>query len=141
MEILTMEQKNKFKEFMRVVKFTLLSVGAGVIQIGLFTLINEVFHWNYWVAYLPSLIASILFNFYANRKLTFNVSGGTARAMTLVFLFYLVFVPVSTVLGELSERAGVNEYIVLAVTMLLNFVLEYLYTRLFVYGKNCDNRK
>ena len=59
--------------------------------------------------------------------------------MLLVFLFYVVFTPVSTILGNLAEEAKVNEYIVLAVTMIANFILEYLYNRLFVYRNNCDN--
>ena len=58
--------------------------------------------------------------------------------MFLVFLFYLVFTPVSTILGDLAEKQGTNEYIVLAITMISNFVLEYLYTRYIVYRKSCD---
>ena len=37
------EQKNKFKELLRALKFGLISISAGIIQIGLFTLFNEVF--------------------------------------------------------------------------------------------------
>ena len=58
--------------------------------------------------------------------------------MLLVFLFYLVFTPVSTILGNIAENKGVNEYIVLAITMISNFVLEYLYTRYIVYRNSCD---
>ena len=58
--------------------------------------------------------------------------------MLLVLVFYVVFTPLSTWLGELAENAGVNEYIVLAVTMILNFVLEFLYTRYVVYRNSCD---
>ena len=61
--------------------------------------------------------------------------------MLLVLAFYAVFTPVSTVLGNLAEGAGVNEYIVLAVTMILNFVLEFLYTRFVVYRNSCDTAK
>ena len=126
------------KEFIRTLKFTLFSISAGVIQIGLFTLMNELFHLDYWVSYITSLVASILWNFTINRKVTFKATGNVKLAMLLVFLFYIVFTPVSTVLGNLAENNGVNEYIVLAVTMISNFVLEYLYTRFFVYRNNCD---
>ena len=47
----------------------------------------------------------------------------------------------STILGEIAENAiggELGEYIVLFVTMLANFILEYLYTRLVVYRKSCD---
>ena len=126
------------KEFIRALKFTLLSISAGIIQIGLFTLMNELLHLDYWVSYITSLIASILWNFTINRKVTFKSSNNVKLSMLLVFLFYVVFTPVSTILGNLAENGGVNEYIVLAVTMIANFVLEYLYTRFFVYRNSCD---
>ena len=58
--------------------------------------------------------------------------------MAKVFGFYLVFTPLSTWLGDMAETAGVNEYIVLAVTMIANFVLEFLFCKLFVY-RNSEN--
>ena len=128
----------KNKELIRTIKFTLFSISAGIIQILLFTLLNELLSLDYWLSYLSSLVASILWNFTINRKLTFKSSSNVKLSMLLVFLFYLVFTPVSTVLGNLAEGAGVNEYIVLAITMISNFVLEYLYTRYVVYRNSCD---
>ena len=58
--------------------------------------------------------------------------------MLLVLAFYAVFTPVSTILGNLAENNGANEYLVLAVTMIANFVLEFLYTRYIVYRNSCD---
>ena len=134
-----MEEKNTKKvEFFRALKFLLISISAGVIQIGTFTLFNEVFGWNYWVGYLTSLLLSIIWNFTINRKYTFKSANNIKIAMLLVLAFYTVFTPVSTILGELAENAGVNEYIVLVVTMILNFVLEFLYTRFLVYRNSCD---
>ena len=132
------KRKKDYKELLRVIKFTAISISAGVIQIGLFTLLNEVFTFNYWVAYLSSLIASILWNFTINRKFTFKSANNVKIAMLLVLAFYAVFTPVSTVLGNLAESNGANEYLVLAVTMLSNFILEFLYTRFVVYGKSVD---
>ncbi len=129
------------KELIRTIKFTLFSISAGVIQIGLFTLLNELFAWNYWVSYIISLVASILWNFTINRKVTFKSANNVKIAMLLVFAFYLVFTPVSTILGNLAESKGANEYLVLGITMVLNFVLEYLYTRYFVYRNSCDTAK
>ena len=130
--------KTNKKELIRTLKFTLFSVSAGIIQILLFTILNELLHLDYWVSYISSLVASILWNFTINRKVTFKSSNNVKISMLLVFLFYLVFTPVSTVLGNLAEGSGVNEYIVLAVTMISNFVLEYLYTRYVVYRNSCD---
>ena len=129
--------KNK-KELLRTIKFTLFSISAGIIQIGLFTILNELLHLDYWVSYITSLVASILWNFTINRKVTFQASDNIKLSMALIFLFYAVFTPVSTILGELAENNNVNEYIVLGVTMIANFVLEYIYSRYFVYRNTCD---
>lgn len=133
-----MDKERDFKELVRALKFLLISISAGIIQIASFTLFNEVFHWNYWVGYLLSLTLSILWNFTINRKYTFKSASNVKIAMLLVLAFYVVFTPVSTLLGQLAENGGVNEYIVLAVTMILNFVLEFLYTRYLVYRHSCD---
>lgn len=44
----------------------------------------------------------------------------------------------STLGGNALTDAGWNEYLVLALTMLLNFVTEYLYQRLVVYRRQID---
>lgn len=131
-------KKKDFKEWIRALKFLIISISAGIIQIASFALFNEVFGWNYWVGYLLSLLLSIVWNFTINRKITFKSANNVKLAMLLVLAFYAVFTPVSTWLGELAENSGVNEYLVLAVTMISNFVLEFLYTRFFVYRNSCD---
>lgn len=128
----------KNKELLRSLKFALFSVSAGIIQVLLFTLMNELFMLDYWVSYITSLVASIVWNFTINRKLTFKSSNNVKISMLLVFAFYLVFTPVSTLLGSMAENGGVNEYIVLGVTMASNLALEYLYTRYVVYRNSCD---
>lgn len=130
--------KEKIKELIRAAKFLVISVSAGIIQVGSFTLFNEALKWNYWLGYLTSLLLSVLWNFTVNRRVTFKVAGNVKVAMLLVLAFYAVFTPVSTVLGNYAENKGVNEYIVLAVTMISNFVLEFLYTRYVVYRNSCD---
>lgn len=126
------------KEVLRTIKFTLFSISAGLIQIGLFTLLYELAKFDYWVSYLISLTASVLWNFTINRKVTFKSSNNVKKSMLLVFLFYLVFTPVSTVLGNLAAKNNVNAYLIEGLTMLANFILEYIYTRYFVYKDSCD---
>lgn len=133
-----MTKESKLKEVFRAIKFALISASAGIIQAGSFALFNEVFRWNYWAAYLPSLLLSVLWNFTINRKITFKATGNVKLAMLLVLTFYVVFTPVSTILGDLAANNNVNEYIVLAVTMISNLVLEYLFTRYVVYRNTCD---
>lgn len=133
-----MEKGTKFKELIRAIKFVLVSASAAVVQILSFTLLNELLRWNYWGAYMVSLLLSVLWNFTINRKITFKSANNIKIAMLLVLAFYAVFTPVSTILGNLAETSGVNEYIVLIVTMLCNLTLEFLYTRFVVYRNSCD---
>lgn len=128
------------KEFWRVVKFTLFSISAGAIQIGSFTLLNELVNWSYWPSYLISLLLSIIWNFTFNRKFTFKSSNNVPVAMLKVLIFYAIFTPVTTILGNyLVETVGWNEYLVTALNMILNFVTEFLYQRFFVFGKSIDS--
>jgi len=120
------------KELWRAIKFTLFSISAGIIQIGSFALL-ELFIKTYWIAYLISLILSIVWNFTLNRQYTFKSAANVPIAMAKVFGFYLVFTPLSTYLGHLAEGAGVNDFIILVVTMLSNFVLEFLFCKFVVY--------
>ena len=131
----------KMKEFLRVVKFTLFSISAGVIQMGSFALMNELLQWKYWPCYLISLLLSVLWNFTLNRRFTFQSAANVPVAMAKVLLFYAVFTPLSTLLGNfLAEDLLWNEYLVTALNMLLNFTLEFLYQRFFVFNNNLDDR-
>ncbi len=121
------------KSFFQFLKFMLFSISAGLIQITSFALFNELCHMIYWPAYLISLILSVLWNFTFNRKFTFKSAANIPLAMAKVFGFYLVFTPISTWLGNYAEHSGINEYIVLAVTMISNFVLEFLFCKFLVY--------
>lgn len=133
---------DKKKEFLRTVKFALFSISAGIIQILSFTLLNELLHLKYWISYLIALVLSVLWNFTLNRKFTFQSANNIPIAMAKVAAYYIVFTPLSTWwTAVLTEKAGVNEYIVLALTMLINFTTEYLYQRFFVFGKSIDTAK
>lgn len=126
------------KEFQRTVKFFLFSCSAGIIELGSFALLNEVFHLDYWVSYLVALVLSVLWNFTFNKKFTFKSAENVPKAMALVFAFYLVFTPLSTLLENYLTKLAWNEYIVTLINMVLNLVLEYFYDRFVVYGKSLD---
>ena len=132
-------------ELIRTVKFVLFSASAGIIQVIGFSLLNELLHLNYWVSYLISLALSVLWNFTLNRKFTFHSAANVPVAMAKVAGFYLVFTPLSTWwTAALTEPAyGImwNEYLVLAITMLTNFVAEYLFDRFLVFGSSIDTAK
>ena len=138
----------KKSDALQAVKFALFSASAGIIQIGSFTLMNELILPNihienekimsllsaeYGVCYLIALTLSVLWNFTFNRRFTFKSAANIPVAMAKVFGFYLIFTPVSTWLGNTATGNGINEYVVLAVTMLSNMILEYLFCKFVVY--------
>ena len=140
-------------EALQALKFTLFSISAGIIQIVTYTLFYEVFHWAPWLAYLVSLVLSVLWNFTFNRKYTFRSDADIRKSMLLVALFYVVFTPLSTwwtaaLTGEnpftgaaASSEPLVNNYVVQVGTMLINFVTEFLYQKFVVYRNSIDTNQ
>ena len=136
------EKQDKHAELKRTIKFTLFSISAGVIQILLFTVLNETLHLSYWLSYLIGLVASVVWNFTFNRKFTFKSAANVPVAMLKVFAYYVVFTPLSTLLERyLTDTCGWNEYVVTVLNMVINFVTEYIYQRFFVFGKSIDTKK
>lgn len=126
-------QKEKKEEIMRVVKYVLFSISAGVIQFLSFTLFKEVFGLVYWLCYLSALVLSVLWNFTLNRQFTFQSAANIPRAMLLVALYYAIYTPLSSWWGNALTNLGWNWYLMTGISMLINFVTEFLYWRLVVY--------
>ena len=133
-----MNKSERFKELIRAIKFTLISISAGVIQIGSFALMYEVLNLDYWLSYLVSLLLSIIWNFTINRKINFKSANNVPKAMLQLLGFYAVFTPVTMFGGQWIEDLGVHGLIVEVVTMVLNFALEFLFCRFVVYRNSCD---
>ena len=132
------------KELLRTVKFVLFSASAGIIQFLSFTLLEEVVRLPLpWVSYLISLVLSVLWNFTLNRRFTFYSANNVPVAMLKVAVFYVIFTPLSTwwTARLTGDGMGWNEYAVLAGTMIINFVTEYLYDRFIVFGASIDTAK
>ena len=111
----------KKKEFFRALKFVLFSASAGIIELAVFALLNELIGLPYWLCYLVALVASVVWNFTLNRKFTFQSANNVPKAMLLVALFYAVFTPLSTLLEHyLTEGLQWNEYLATGINMALN---------------------
>ena len=132
----------KQQELIRGIKFTLFSMSAGAIQIGSFTLMNELLHLAPWLSYLIALILSIIWNFTLNREFTFHSANNIPIAMLKVLGYYVVFTPLSTLLEKyLTNDLMWNEYLVTILNMMINFVTEFLFYRFVVFGKSIDTKK
>ncbi len=128
------------KELLRALKFLLFSISAGVIQIGSFTIMDLALNLDYVIKSYVAVILSVLWNFTFNRKFTFKSASNVPIAMAKTFLYYLVFAPLSIHLGDmyLVKTLGWNEILVQAITMVINFVTEFLYQRYFVFKNSID---
>ncbi len=138
-----MQAKSK-KEFFRALKFVLFSISAGIVQVASFTLLQELiikdttnkYGWSYFI----SLALSVIWNFTFNRKFTFKSANNVPIAMLKVLGYYLVFTPISVFGGEaLVTQCGWNEYLVLAISMVINFVTEFIFDTFVVFGKSIDS--
>lgn len=129
------------KEFLRTVKYTLIAASAGIVQIGSFTLFNEVWNMKYYLAYIISLALSVVWNLTINRKATFKTNANYGIALAKIIGYYLVFAPLTMWGGQQLVNVGWNEYVVEGLTMFLNFVTEYLFYRFVVFRGEIDNAK
>ena len=136
---------NKKQSFLQVVKYTLFSVSAGIIQAVSFTLLFQVLlgakQELYWICHIAALVLSVLWNFTLNRKYTFQSAANVPVAMLKVAGFYVVFTPVSAWLGQLAATAGWPGLLVEALTMVANFVLEFLFFKFVVFRDGKKNEE
>ena len=128
----------KKQQFIQFLKFLGFSCSAGAIQFGSCALIYYVFMGErehlYWIAYLIGLILSVVWNFTFNRKFTFKAANNVPLAMGLVVLYYAAFTPLSTFGADAIVAAGVNELLVTAGMMVLNFVTEFFWDKFVVFN-------
>ncbi len=142
------KNRNTKKELWRFIKFLLFSISAGAIETLLFFVLGLLFDAdkNYWICYLPALVASVVWNFTLNRRFTFKSAANVPVAMLKVFAYYAVFTPLSTILGDWLVKvrfAGSPSIsiIVFLSTLVVNFVTEFLYQRYVVFRGKLDNRE
>ncbi len=131
---------SKQENLVQISKFVLFSISAGIIQVLVFSLLEELFLLPYWPSYLTALIASVVYNFTVNRRFTFKSANNIPKAMTQLGLYYLLFTPLSTWWGDALVRMGVSDYVVLGGTMVINLVTEYCVNRFIIYRTSMNTR-
>lgn len=130
---------NLKREIIRGIKFGIFSISAGIIEIISFSIFNELTDWPYWPSYVIAVILSVIWNFTLNRRYTFKSANNIAVAMTKILVFYLIYIPASTLIGNyLADTLHWNEYLVTLLNMGANFILEFLYDRFYVFKKSID---
>ena len=108
----------KKEKILQIIKFTLFSASAAIIQIASYEAIALVcrkgFSFTeeqyYWGVYIISLVLSVVWNFTFNRKFTFKSATNVPIAMLKVLAFYAVFTPLSTWWGDALVSIGWGIY-------------------------------
>lgn len=130
------QTKPKKETLWQAVKFTLFSISAGAIQLGVNAILYEWIKMPYWPSYLIALVCSVVWNFTFNRKFTFKDASNVPIAMLKVLGYYAVFTPLSTWWsGALESGAGWPGLAVTAFSMIINFVTEFLFQKYVVFRK------
>ena len=136
----------KKQRIWQIFKFLCFSLSAGIIQNvsfelfalvcrSAFSLVEEQY---YWGCYLTALLLSVVWNFTFNRKFTFKSANNVPIAMLKVLGYYVVFTPISIFGGVALVNIGWDEYLVLALSMVVNFVTEYIFDSLVVFRNSID---
>lgn len=135
--------EEKKKELWRAVKFLLFSISAGIIDMGSFALLDLLVGLDYVIKAYVSITLSVLWNFTLNRKFTFQSANNVPIAMLKTLGYYIIFAPLSIHLADLYlvKTLGWNELIVKAITLIINFVTEFLFQRFVVFGKSIDTNE
>lgn len=131
---------SKQENLVQIGKFVVFSISAGIIQVLVFTILEELFHLPYWPSYLTALIASVIYNFTVNRRFTFKSANNIPKAMMQLGLYYAIFTPLSTWWGDALVQIGISDYLVLGGTMVVNLVTEYCVNRFIIYRTSMNTR-
>jgi len=131
---------SKQENLVQIGKFVVFSISAGIIQVLVFTILEELFHLPYWPSYLTALIASVVYNFTVNRRFTFKSANNIPKAMMQLGLYYAIFTPLSTWCGDALVQMGISDYLVLGGTMVVNLVTEYCVNRFIIYRRSMNTR-
>jgi len=134
------DHKAFWKEFFRAVEYFLVAGSAGLIQMGVCTLMDLVLKITYWICYLTALVLSVLWNFTINRKVTFKSCGNIPKAMLKVLGYYVIFTPLSLQFTYYWTTVwGLPSTICTVILILINGITEYLFMRLCVFVKEIDS--
>ncbi len=139
----TIEKPGKKQQFIQVLKFTLFSISAGIIQLVSFGVMYDWTGWlPWWPAYLISVILSVIWNFTFNRKFTFKAANNVPLAMVLVIIYYCAFIPVSVfggnaIAGQLPAELGM---LVTFMMMVVNFITEFFWDKFVVFNSKVTEK-
>ncbi len=136
--------------FIQFLKFLCVSLGAGVVEFGSFTLLDLIFRSVWHTDILPkgtiiwieivSVALSCLFNFTVNRKFTFKAATNIALGMVMYGAYYALATPLGALFITFLQTHGLSEFLAKAIKMVLNFALDFLYCKFVIFNKKISDK-
>ena len=88
------------QEIKKFFTFVFFSISAGLVQIGVYTLLNQVLGIeSWWLSYVPAFTCSVIWNFTINRRFNFKSVSNIQIAMLKVAVYNAAFLTASTLWG------------------------------------------
>lgn len=135
----------KYKEIINYLIFGVLTTVTSLLvyYFCVFTFLNPENAFELQVANIISWIAGVTFAYFTNRKFVFESTDNnklkeagkfvTARLLTLVMDMLIMWLGVTVL--------HFNDKLIKLISQVLVIVLNYVFSKLFVFGKKVDNSK
>jgi putative flippase GtrA len=138
MDNIELKKKRRHEAWMAF-KYLLFAASAGLIEIGSFTLLNELTGLPYWPSYLIALTLSIIWNFTFNRRYTFKSANNVPKAMVQYSLSILCLHPYQRYLVNISFQhlAGMNIWLPRSTCWPISFLNSYINV-FYVFKQSID---
>lgn len=137
----TNKELNKNKNFSQEIKFFIFSISAAIVEVVSYFILLNIFKVRIDIAQTISVILSVIYNFTVNRKYTFKSTNKIIPAMIKVSMFYMLFIPVTSVGSLALEALKVPAVFIKALSLILNGIGEFLWWKYIVFNEKLENKK
>lgn len=137
----TNKELNKNKNFSQEIKFFIFSISAAIVEVVSYFILLNIFKVRIDIAQTISVILSVIYNFTVNRKYTFKSTNKIIPAMIKVSMFYMLFIPVTSVGSLALEALKVPAVLIKALSLILNGIGEFLWWKYIVFNEKLENKK
>ena len=125
--------------YKQLVKFAIIAVSSAIIDIGLFTILTNIFkeHFSLYILY-STIIAratSGIFNFWANKRWSFESKKNTLKQAYKYLILFIFQMFASSLLVTIFGRLPINITIVKIFVDLFIFFINYFVERRFIFNK------
>lgn len=135
--------KDAYLIYKEPIKFTLIAVISSVIDVGLFTILYNIFatiilkmaNVNV-ISALSNVIARVssgIFNFSMNKKVAFKSEGNTKKQIIQYILLFTTQMCVSTTLVSLASNLPINITIIKIIIDVIIFLVNYFIEKRFIF--------